>query len=1000
MNNKGRQNIGRNANSERLSAVDMFNIYMGRLTEKAYEADVTPEKIKAKKLIDLLSEEEEILERLRGKGVTPGQRREYIENSPKQREIRSLLIYLGIAEMMVQGDYRVNRTSEVPVGMGVIDLPEIETGLIRFQKKYGLTSERAPDRENKFIHLDLGCGNMSAGFTRRKSTIKPFGDEGAKLSDYIEQVGFADRIYFTLEDLLKDLVSSEHKEDPAIIELVKVLLIILNRKIYFGKQFTRKPGKELGILLDMTTNLNLLREVLGNPVKYISNFDEIVQVGTDVEFLNDDRLNLSGDTIVLIKEYAKDPDRFLEKYFARVLSSSSGQEERRYNKLLRDIRDYDKKIMSLNTQIAESDEEQAKELERKRSGYLAHQQNIVEQAGKYRKDELFDLSRRVTIHPHNVVLGDFSELAEIFPEKDSFLMVSSYRAISHAEDDLYTSTVLEASRRLIPGGVFLEDGRRESYTRYDRIEDLKVLKGTLGDEYRVTIIVDEYKGLKTTVIERAITLEGGGQVFFSDENDIRRNLKSKIYSPEDAASMHPEYIIRNMIIAKVRNLFIDDPLKDVTEASERRRMVFSQRLKFIDLHQRIDIFLAEALSMQKESLDEKVCIKIVEEVYERLKSEVESVRSQVKALLDEAIIMRRGYFPVLFVPNADPELKQSPLNKPQSLSIRGIPRNSKAPNLDNSPELVEMQNKLIANLRTLRELTGTAPIKLFEFGSYTAPMMRRALDIILDGEEDLLEIRRVNLMRNRPIKTDDENAIYLLGGSSVCSDDDHNNLISTMAVPLVQRIEDGENIAAFGVCFGSQILLEALGEVKGFEVSTQEGALEFGPTAVFFDESLPLIGDSEMPGGGTVAMTHSRYSVIPNYQQHGVKALARYDKKEAPPACESNNGRIITCQFHPEVELSRAGDRRILSRYIQRSHEKLKRKFFIPKTGKKSNSSNVWTQRSASPHTLINHNIDIEAVNKRGETEPWVKREIGMAFLIPQLLKQTELLLDGLSKSS
>jgi len=306
------------------------------------------------------------------------------------------------------------------------------------------------------------------------------------------------------------------------------------------------------------------------------------------------------------------------------------------------------------------------------------------------------------------------------------------------------------------------------------------------------------------------------------------------------------------------------------------------------------------------------------------------------------------------------------------------------PTLESSPELQRMQNDLILSCEKIKEITGKSPIELVEFDALTSPMMRRVLEKIL---KDPLLFSVVYGVPN----TIEPDKIYLIGGNFNHTPQDHDQIVYNFTLPLLTKIKNGENAAVFGVGFGSQIALEAYGQVNETPVETKEGALEFGPTPVIFDESVPFIGSDKLSAGCSVVMTHSRYSIINDIEHSGLKPLARYTKVSSPPACEGYGGRLITCQFHPEVELSTQEDRRVLATYLQQHSRKMLNTFLVPNL-----KNRVEHGRSTSPHTMVNHNINILALNKRGEREAWIARDISMAFMIPQLLKQAQLILASL----
>lgn len=152
---------------------------------------------------------------------------------------------------------------------------------------------------------------------------------------------------------------------------------------------------------------------------------------------------------------------------------------------------------------------------------------------EYRKKKpRIDLNRSGPVmHFRQFMPGRFtSTLAEAPP--NSCLLVSSSRADSHEdstplkdhtgltinladEPGEFEEDVRLTVDRLLPGGVYLTDGHRQSFTRIDRFEE--IMRATEGrEDIRVTLVVDKQTGVpRSVLVERELPESG-----FLEESDL------------------------------------------------------------------------------------------------------------------------------------------------------------------------------------------------------------------------------------------------------------------------------------------------------------------------------------------------------------------------------------------------------------------------------------------------------------------------------------------------
>lgn len=1013
---------------QRVSLKDVYEAHIKQLINRAEASDQSPEKADSDMLALLIKSESRLVDKLRADGYSIAERQAMIQSSPSQRDIRASLLKLGIAEMMVQGDYRVDRTSEeIPPHMGVQNFSDIEVSIMRFLASHGQISEDPPARERRLMHLDLGCGNMKAGFDRRHAQQNPFGKKDKRIIDYMEQIGFADRFYYSLADIFRSSVKEEYVNDPVFQEFITLISTLISHKMYFGREFEKNPDEETKLLIAAIRNPNLLRVVLSDLEKYLPKLSTMQDLGVDNEFVNDARITLSPGVKALIREYTgEDEDdedtvkyygspqkRFLEKYFKPHIYKVPATHELA--------------IYRTNLELQQI-EEKLDELKDDDSDYGINKIALKSERVRLKID-LRDLKRgypeslgkHVNIHPHNVVLGDFSEFDTVMPKGGTFAFIHSYRALSHAEDNDYEAVTYQAAQRLIPGGIMLEDGRRESYTRYERFNALLRLQSLLGDDYKISIITRDGQNeaqFATTLIERAIEVDGE-KVFFSDSN--RHNLLlqgHRLCDLKTAMELDPSYIFRNLVLGKVREVFLDVPMSGFT-IPKRRGVITPLRMRFRDLHPQIDAELAKIFEGEQPSIEwpevKSVLSKrpddflpaafeeAAQAAFLAISKIIDDIGAQVRIHLIGAVPEKSGFNPIVIPARRDPKFssERAPnINSPRHFQLANLSRNLNVPTLQDSPELQEMRDRLVANLIKLRELNkGKSPIQCLELLGVTSPILVEELTRIV-GDPELISTIKIN--RGQKLKTtldDFGNSIFIIGGSSEQTIRQHFDFTTDVVTPLLAGIMKGSNNTVIGIDSGSQALIQALSDLKNAMVFLLDGALEFGPVPVYFGKEVPLLSDTSAKGC-SVVMTHHHYSVIPQLSRKkmGLKPIADQTFGIPSPAYRALDGRFLASQFRPEIDLSNPRHRMLLSRRLHRGFDAIQRDFILRRADSPESLSR-GEEEVSSRQFLSNHNINVMAVNELGQKVPWVAKSIADAYFIPHLLEQTEIIL-GAMKSS
>ena len=593
------------------------------------------------------------------------------------------------------------------------------------------------------------------------------------------------------------------------------------------------------------------------------------------------------------------------------------------------------------------------------------------------------LAQYISLFPHNVILGKFDTFGTIFKE-GSVNFGWSFRSTSHLDDNAYAETIEAAAISLAPGGVFLDDGKRESWTRFERISPLKTLQTKLGREYKIKVICTSQKA-NAVLIERGIVRDDGILVFFSDQygNEILSE-GANLINPGWLELEMPILSTRNRIISKIRDIIVPKSPNGL-----------KSRMDFKDVHPVIENEISMAFNGVDFIDTDLISIsdKIAEEVIEVLCNDSEiTIKEKLKARAvpvggDEAAIQT---FPLNV---AYGRTSYPVINDQRNIPVSLLPRNFEAPTLENLSHKV---GDLFNSLNKLRKWIGTQPIEIVEFDDcFTNSLLEKTLHQILFENcfihkvdfEELVKVRNISLYdRNFPDLCESNSPLLILGGSEANASEEAGECFSdNVCNPLLRHIQEGVLKRILAICFGSQAMLQAYGKIKEIPIITVPGALQFGAFPAVFSGTQTNILQELSDGIYSVGMTRGWYSdtlgkrpsdLIPIAYEADVQNGRLMPALNLPPLGFSIfNGEIIAIQFHPELPLSGedAIDKPV--EWMYRNERLLKRKYDLPLTE--------------------NGRIDFESYFKPLGREkkgiaPWIKRDIGPVFLLNTLLKHAK----------
>lgn len=593
---------------------------------------------------------------------------------------------------------------------------------------------------------------------------------------------------------------------------------------------------------------------------------------------------------------------------------------------------------------------------RKHNAYLAHHScpyNV--QVSELDPPPLqSDLNRHIDFHFHGMVLGDFIEMDDKFPE-GMFLYIDASRSDSHETNDEFKKDIHRSLKLLAPGGVLLTEGIVASHDRTPRFQEIWEIfddNPALKRQFNVEVVLDE-----DTNHPKAIMIQKRHENGYLDENDKRQVFDSNVHFASLEEVMDIEYwrIIsrtRRKILKAVdynRDIFIklNDRLEHVLGD-----MFFEAALPNWYKQNHIDDLDRNKLnalratlacgSIQEVRKMVLACVKSPDSELRLINSaDVDRITSEFNLLVSDAITQQKAIpfhpFHGASLETLDPAhvhviprlgVPSSKHNQHNRLEAADIPNNK---SLDSQKSKTNLDKKILQLKGTLGDLErdlGHKPILLMQFpdcvvGQLMKETLLRLLgpddfkkyvevvEVHFDSEperEDLLIRNQVNVKR-KISKYCKKGGILLGVGSWVNTDDKFGKFFKHHIGDDIFKavLEEESKLRVFGVCFFEQIMADLIGKhfYEG-RLATVPGSLEMGPVGVERYAEHPLFKDC--PKQMAVAMTHGSHvnfpsSVLGHVKRDKIVPLASSTATKLPVAYEALNGKVIGVQFHPDIRL-------------------------------------------------------------------------------------------------
>ena len=206
------------------------------------------------------------------------------------------------------------------------------------------------------------------------------------------------------------------------------------------------------------------------------------------------------------------------------------------------------------------------------------------------------ISERAPIYMQNIFIWDFSQIDKKFAWDDIFHFVSSIRGTSHVDNLAYEQLMISAWKKLAPGGYFVDDGIRRSYTREIRIWEVQSALCQSEKNLRAYIVKDSGWKILSVIFEKGIWPDANGEYIFRSADRYKEFILLEWYT---ISLLHSNFsskwradIIGDQKV-RIRDLVLRQILKE-TRKDKNNMGSYYRMLPYLDgVQKAIDITLSE-----------------------------------------------------------------------------------------------------------------------------------------------------------------------------------------------------------------------------------------------------------------------------------------------------------------------------------------------------------------------------------------------------------------------
>ncbi len=489
------------------------------------------------------------------------------EQDRRFKAVSYLLLLSGVAQPLSLGNWKVDRVKGAEKALGIKSFESLE----RVQAEKYAHPKKFP-RQEKCRHFHKGAGNgvLMQVLGSGEDVIFAGTDHERKRSDHWEEVGMGDKLYFTIDGLIRrNFLRKDVQLRPDQEEVLKVLFELLQRAL--RRTWEKKNKVDLNDILEFLAHPDRPWLYEGGEYKTSEEFEEDLsksvsakahqwfidyrQQSTDaVAQSSYNALQRRGSGLKLLRKYiaARKQNEEITGAEDLYLELMGIQMPASLDDALHDVKAESAAVKGQISSIqrangpgpirAESRPMQSAESRVKIAAdklrelfderFVAAMEEHVESNGTDHRDT----SRYINLNAegpdmylHNFVPGDFKQIPELFPEQ-SFMLVTSVRSDSHVVTAESQQDVENTLKLLEPGGVYLSDGIRESFNRIIRARE--ILAAVQKDpELRAEAVMDSKTGELISVMVQRAHPEG-----YLTDDDKKRFLQEGAYTmPLDEA---------------------------------------------------------------------------------------------------------------------------------------------------------------------------------------------------------------------------------------------------------------------------------------------------------------------------------------------------------------------------------------------------------------------------------------------------------------------------------
>jgi len=385
---------------------------------------------------------------------------------------------------------------------------------------------------------------------------------------------------------------------------------------------------------------------------------------------------------------------------------------------------------------------------------------------KYFKKELLNNNTNffqyLTVFPKNIILMKFQELYKSLEENQMFNIIIGGKSTSHLNDMDYGDFLINILKNMKKGAVYVDDGIRESYTDFLRIDELEeaIEKQNKKEEFKTYFVYENNKNktIKSFFIHRKIK----GNSRFPIEMTLHENHK---YISLEEFKNNKEFISN-----RIKNQLLEE-LKVFSTSINIFERSFFEKI-FLYYRRKID------KNLEKEINPLDPPDHIVNKLRKGKETMINIIKSTLILMEQESLFKEEDNIEVLSLIN----------DKKRTIPKNYIYSNSHLPNLNERPKDLDTLKNNLNELKKLSEDNSKPIIFINDTNDFSNELLEETIkEIIPQGEEFIEKIDIEKIEENLDKIT---SGIIILNSAKIGKEADEQKRIVELLIEKTKRNPD------------------------------------------------------------------------------------------------------------------------------------------------------------------------------------------------------------------